>query len=408
MNTDEIIKEVQSTLDYDLDLEDRIELIKQIDLKYGVLLNRSYIAYAIEGKKGYTTNGKISNYNSLMDALSDYLLFAKNENETEEQKENKKLYNYYQESKLKDGKAESFIDINVVANSIRKIDYDETRIHSTNATNKSITVAHVLEHMTKCDYIMPYIKCSQRMMTLIPYLEKQIEECKKNNKEPIAKYTNTKTKHVYYYTEKEVNAIKRGFGYTTNNCSELNKDVIAIYDSFYQPFGAKKQPQAFEISQKLEVDLTDKCTVKQLITFSPVAGWSDVFDNIIKQLDSLADRSDFTTRENLIYGAFRRGKMHKQDDNDMFGVVLTQKEVGDVLGIDRRRVNQSLDGMAHKIIQTYKKDLEEYIYTFKKRGKYKKCSVCNTNKLESENYFYFRKDTQKFENICKKCKKEQK
>jgi hypothetical protein len=59
-----------------------------------------------------------------------------------------------------------------------------------------------------------------------------------------------------------------------------------------------------------------------------------------------------------------------------------------------------------KIVKFYEDDYEEWFYTFKVKGKYKKCSKCG--KIYLANKKYFRKDTTRKDGLdiyCKLCRK---
>lgn len=62
------------------------------------------------------------------------------------------------------------------------------------------------------------------------------------------------------------------------------------------------------------------------------------------------------------------------------------------------------DIIPQKICETYKNDYEDWLYTYKVRGSWKKCSACGEIKLATERNFY--KDSKNrdgFRNICINC-----
>jgi hypothetical protein len=58
------------------------------------------------------------------------------------------------------------------------------------------------------------------------------------------------------------------------------------------------------------------------------------------------------------------------------------------------------------IVEKYKEEFEEWIYTFMKKGNYKQCSTCNENRLANKKYFT--NDTTRKDGLfpmCKDCKR---
>lgn len=65
------------------------------------------------------------------------------------------------------------------------------------------------------------------------------------------------------------------------------------------------------------------------------------------------------------------------------------------------------DEIPQRITDTYNQQYEDWLYTFKYRGNYKKCSKCGENKLATIKYFRKRKDNKGdgYYNNCRKCEK---
>jgi uncharacterized OB-fold protein len=56
------------------------------------------------------------------------------------------------------------------------------------------------------------------------------------------------------------------------------------------------------------------------------------------------------------------------------------------------------------IVKAYEDDYEEWFYTFKAKGKYKKCSKCGKIYLAKEKYFGKHPNTKDgLQSICKNC-----
>ncbi|MFB0831540.1 hypothetical protein ACEU2D_18295 [Brevibacillus laterosporus] len=78
------------------------------------------------------------------------------------------------------------------------------------------------------------------------------------------------------------------------------------------------------------------------------------------------------------------------------------------LNLNDDRISKIFNSSIPKVIvDTYLNDYEEWLYTYKIKGKYKKCKNCHTNKLVSEKYFRKRSDKKGdgYYNKCRLCEK---
>lgn len=84
----------------------------------------------------------------------------------------------------------------------------------------------------------------------------------------------------------------------------------------------------------------------------------------------------------------------------------SQKSIGDELNLSSTIVNRMIStSIPKKIHRTYLEETDDYVYTYKIKGKYKTCSKCGETKLIS-NDRYFRKNPSSkdgFRSICKSC-----
>jgi len=81
------------------------------------------------------------------------------------------------------------------------------------------------------------------------------------------------------------------------------------------------------------------------------------------------------------------------------------KEVCGV-ALSQSRISQMAKGIARKVVAAYLDRYEEWLYTFKVKGKYKTCNRCNQPKLATDKYFG--KDKHKPDGLkyhCKACDK---
>lgn len=75
--------------------------------------------------------------------------------------------------------------------------------------------------------------------------------------------------------------------------------------------------------------------------------------------------------------------------------------------ITQQRISQILDEtIPNLIVQRYKQEFEDFIFTFKKKGKYQTCSKCRNNLLANTKYFHKEpKGENGLKKICKNCYK---
>lgn len=68
-------------------------------------------------------------------------------------------------------------------------------------------------------------------------------------------------------------------------------------------------------------------------------------------------------------------------------------------------ISRTFDSICSKIADFYRKDYEDWFYTFVAKGKYKTCSKCGEVKLANERYFSPRSDDKGdgFYSYCRKC-----
>lgn len=406
MNTEKLIREIKTCLDYTADYDERISIVKGIDEKYGEKINTAYTEYAVNNQHSFTSHKKLEQITSLLDLLSDYVLFA-------EKKENKEKndYPFKSDGDLKDGKAENFLDINYFANVLKKINYDEKNIYTTKTKTKLFTVEYVLKNMKDCSYINDYIDYNDKVIDIIKTLDKQydkqIESGVQQNDVSNLIWKNEKTNNVYIFDGRQLAVLKKSVGYTKSNCIELSRDIIEVYSQYYKPISCSKTPQTFEISRKLSLDFKNKEEIRGLLINSCLVGWNDKFDWYVRKMDRLVRKSNLTEREKEVYDILRFGNGKEYSLKNFKKRKLSQAEIASKIKVSQQAVLKTIDRITNKIHQQYMYEYEDYLYTFLEKGEYQTCKKCGNNKILSERNFRFRPIREAFDGVCLECQEKQ-
>lgn len=117
------------------------------------------------------------------------------------------------------------------------------------------------------------------------------------------------------------------------------------------------------------------------------------FENVLK-------RTDLTDEEKFVLSVLFDGYSQKQI-RDMYKKL-------DMGKMTRQRISNMINTIIpNKLLNTYLEMIDEWLYTYKIKGKYKKCSRCNKVKLIS-NDRYFSPDKNRadgYDLYCKSCRK---
>lgn len=406
LNTEEIIHQVQKRLDYSVDYKNRCKIIEDIDKDFGEDINSLYCAYSITNSKTFSNNGIMDKINQLFETMSNYLLMADGKCETEEQKKSASEYPFKSQENLKDGKAEKFLCLEDFINILKTNEYEN--VFNSKTKIKDITVQYVVDNIRDCEYILDYIKFEKEVTKIIKSLENQYEDRVKNKEEPKniegLKWTNNDTGNTYYYTAQQYFTLRRGVGYTGNNCKELNQDVIAVFKEYYRPFSSRRSPQEMEFGRIIDLDFFDEEHVRGLILNSCMVGWSSKFDFFVRRLDRIIDNVFLSPTEFKVYTLLRNGKYGEFSFCEMEKQKYSQTEIAKILGIRQQNVAKALNRITKKVMQEYEIEFEDYYYTFLVKGKYKTCSECGNVKLLNPRNFLYRNDTKNYENRCRVCR----
>ncbi|TPG68692.1 hypothetical protein EEL31_09245 [Brevibacillus laterosporus] len=122
--------------------------------------------------------------------------------------------------------------------------------------------------------------------------------------------------------------------------------------------------------------------------------------HILYVLDELIEKSNF---EDYVKDTLTM-KIEGATGNEITAYLLEKYK----LTLNDDRISKIFNSFIPKMIaDTYLNDYEEWLYTYKVKGKYKKCKSCNSNKLLTEKYYRKRSDKKgdSYYNKCRICEK---
>lgn len=175
------------------------------------------------------------------------------------------------------------------------------------------------------------------------------------------------------------------------------------YDFNFDTFYWDKNGE-YKLVSRNALDFLDKNHIDALISFYSALKQSSFEDcqgqmkYILMFLEYLIDNAPLKNYERDYLGWYIDGLNKKQIIDKLKMKYGFDWSDGDI----QRCKNIILD----KIVKFYEDDYEEWFYTFKVKGKYKKCSKCG--KIYLANKKYFRKDTTRKDGLdiyCKLCRK---
>lgn len=138
-------------------------------------------------------------------------------------------------------------------------------------------------------------------------------------------------------------------------------------------------------------DLLDKYSNKQTSDW-----WA-----LIKDFEDILSNTEFTDEEQFVLDVLFDGYSQKQIEKKF-------KEL-DLEGFNQRKISRLINQqIPNKLLNTYLAHMDEWLYTEKIMGNFKKCSKCGEVKLIS-NDRYFNKDKNRkdgYDMYCKECKKQ--
>lgn len=139
------------------------------------------------------------------------------------------------------------------------------------------------------------------------------------------------------------------------------------------------------------LDMFDKNVVKELLRVHKQIDLQDELSCILVDLENLIKKVNFTKRQREVLEMWSKG--------------LSASAIARELNVKPQTIAASLDSVIALIVKQYEKDYEDWYYLNIRKGQYKKCKICNKNKLI--NNFDIKKDNKDgHKNICKECQKE--
>lgn len=415
LSTNEIIKEIHKRFDYSLSNEERVEVIEQLNIEFGDILQDYYAYYRASNLKDYNNRTVYDKLCSLFDRMSEYVLFSDHELDDTTcdesgltAKDRKSVYTFSQESNLKTMQSkdhisiDSYVHVMTNAEEMQKIKYDDQ--------NHAIyTLKDFESRMSECPHVEDYMTFNKGAREIIEILDKQMEDYLEQNiptkDMPELTYTNKKGK-TYEYTTKHLAAIKRGIGYNKNNSMEIDKDIMTIYREWFKPIFFNSVTRCSERTRKLDLDFMDKTHMSGLIKASCLVGQFGEFDSYVKKLDELTEQSNLTELEMQVYQTLRRGKGLDLDNVKYEDNMVTISECARLINRSQSKVDTAFNSLVDKIMDKYEEIYEDYYFTYIARGTYKTCSKCGEVKLANERYFKWDKTNKRFKSMCKRCENE--
>ena len=173
--------------------------------------------------------------------------------------------------------------------------------------------------------------------------------------------------------------------------SELKKDMIVAKKELERPIIWKSPLKPTGCPDYDELDMFDKNTVKELLRVHKQVDLQDDLSCILVDLENLIENTSFSDRQLEVLELWRNG--------------LEVDRIASMLDVKQNTISKTLDRAIDSIVKQYEKEYEEWYYLNIRKGQYKKCKICNKNKLI--NNFDVKKDNKDgHKNVCKKCQKE--
>lgn len=364
-DTRETIKTIYSMLDYNQPFEKRMEIVKDISENYMPILCKTLLSK----NELYTT------INYCMDAVSNYILFAKDAPYVGD-------YPYTVEDNFK-----------MTNNGKFKTTHKFEPTDNTQYKNIKNTIQSYLERDDVPSYIYDYITYMENTR----YLIEQVEQMVKDYKKPVTanhlfmyKNKNNKPKAILY---KDYVRIRQATGYTKNNSVLFDKEILYMLQSHYEPMRSTS-PTAnvwidtfkdVELDDEYDIDLLDFDSVSCLLKAMCYYGESPIFDSYFKQLDELVHIVKLNELQLEIYNMLKDGKKNKDGIVEKFSLGA----IASSLQKDRKQINRNFESMVKKIIEEYERVFEDNVYYLDiVKGKYKTCTICGKVLLATESNFY--------------------
>lgn len=374
------IYDIISKLNYRIPTtKERIEYIDKLvnDNDFFQIYNDQY--YKVNINSGDCLSKDINVFNFL-DAMADYILFAPDKKELDNNREdenknkvkpNKTIREYHKDARKnkKLVSLDALIDLYMVEGY-----YDDIDI----ATEKAIEFQDEIYAMNEI------IRDDGRERIIEDGMNNDFVRFSQLQQYKVVNTELQKMKKIKSVNKKKLNIW----------ISENYKDMIMYKRSLEGTFSGKQAIHMFQPTVTIEnADYSDEEFVSKYLqyVYDDRFGINTDIGVILIDIRDLIKESDLTENEHMLLHLYsKRG--------------MIQKDVGDMLGLSQKRINTMIETIAHKITVTHhKKYIDNYFLNVKK-GKYKKCSKCGDVKLT----YSFDKHPQTKDGLypsCKECRK---
>lgn len=370
-------------------------ILRQLDyaLPYGKqramhaadLLNHNHVLEVIDQRHG--------RIREQLERMADYMLFAKyNDEEDEQLQHNRKKDMLTQYSRRKASQRE--------LGNPNEVSRNETNIKYRVPTKPTVTAEDKQQfvYLKEMDHTLLALEAKLGYGTgFTPGARAQAQ---RNIAETVGRMKLYQMKRMYAEVKSESLAMKellRG----TFRFANVSRGSTKI--SLSEDTGYFQEDDYVHISEN-KIDLKDERHVYHLIDLYPLLKescrnrpHSELYAIIFCLEETIAD-AELNDVERSALNLRMQGSTGKEiceQLKDICGVVLSQS-----------RISQLTKSIARKVVAAYLDRYEEWLYTFKVKGKYKTCSRCNKPKLATDKYFG--KDKHKpdgFKYHCKACDK---
>ena len=218
------------------------------------------------------------------------------------------------------------------------------------------------------------------------YLRSQLSMCKilelKRDKEGLSENESKKLG----YLQKWKGALIRQIG-------KLEEDMVLIKDSIKGTIYFKSPLKDSGETDWNLIEYDNPMHIKALLQVNKRMDFTDTLACIVFDLEDAITNTEFTSKERLILRMYRNG--------------ATIADIAKELNCDYWTIDDRVDSIVGKIINTFYKSEEDWYYLNIRKGNYKTCNNCGEVKLATDTYF--RKDSKgKFgvRATCKVCEKE--
>jgi hypothetical protein len=384
--------QMNKELDFTLEgTSKRLEKLNDVIQKYDSQLVNYYDEHFIANKTSTSFEQDIVGQD--LEKLADYLLFADNKEQRKKSKEEKEEYSVLTKSQIeRNNRKETLSD---------DLSYFEENVK--NANNHSF---YSEDKRFKNKMNIKEEKPKKRKAKL-----KQTDT-KSITKEDLEKYPVLKqTSEIIEKITQEIKKGKDEFGNVLSAdmirkkkwlCIELKKDQVAYKDSMKKHVNPKSVIKQ-SLNGKIDVNFSDQEVVEFLFhEYSQLKQYC--FDNIESDLkhvlmdfEKLVDETPFSDILKEIFILKIDGLCHSEINKELEHKYQIQFGKQHISTIIRNTIPK-------KIIDTHRKQLEDWFYREIVRGKYKCCTRCGEIKLATDNYFSKdKKGIFGYKSICKLC-----